>query len=264
MKIFYAFGIWFLSLQLYGQVNNYAVGDVVADFTVTDIYGNTYNLYNLTAQGKYVYLDFFYAACAACQSKISIFNEFWDKYGCGDNEIFCIAINQGVDDNATVAAFENQYGGSTHHAPAIASEGGAGSITTTFGVNVFSTFCLIAPDNKMINNNIHPVSAVKHFEDVFPAGFTPQPASCTNGFFENAALKKTKIFVDDNHHINVHFDQNATYELRIIDLTGKILFKKNFFAQQNIQLTDLQLNYGIYLIKINKQNSLTTYKILVD
>ena len=45
---------------VFAQVQNYNVGDVVDDFTVTDTDGNTWNLYDLTSQGKYVYLDFFF------------------------------------------------------------------------------------------------------------------------------------------------------------------------------------------------------------
>ena len=41
-----------ISSVITAQVQNYNVGEVVDDFTVTDTDGNTWNLYDLTSQGK--------------------------------------------------------------------------------------------------------------------------------------------------------------------------------------------------------------------
>ena len=48
-----------LSTGLFAQVTGYSVGDVVDNFTVTDVNGNEHSLYDITASGQYVYLDFF-------------------------------------------------------------------------------------------------------------------------------------------------------------------------------------------------------------
>ncbi len=107
------------------QVQNCDIGDVVDDFTVIDIYGGEHNLYSYLGEGKYVYLDFFFDICAPCEITTPIFNEFYDKYGCGMGDVICISINNGTDNNAEVEAFQNMYGGPFNHAPAISSERGA-------------------------------------------------------------------------------------------------------------------------------------------
>ncbi|HOY27919.1 MAG TPA: redoxin domain-containing protein [Flavobacteriales bacterium] len=48
------------------QIQGYNVGEVVDDFTVTDTQGNEHNLYEITASGKHVILDFFFDTCPPC------------------------------------------------------------------------------------------------------------------------------------------------------------------------------------------------------
>ncbi len=88
------------------QVNNYNVGDVVDDFTVTDVFGVEHNLYEYAAAGKYIYLDFFFDTCGPCQVTTPIFNEFYDKYGCNAGDLIMISINNGTDTDEEVIAFE--------------------------------------------------------------------------------------------------------------------------------------------------------------
>jgi thiol-disulfide isomerase/thioredoxin len=67
---------------IFAQTTNYNVGDIVDDFTVTDIYGVEHNLYEYTDAGKHIYLDFFFDTCGPCQTWQPTFSEFYDKYGC--------------------------------------------------------------------------------------------------------------------------------------------------------------------------------------
>jgi cytochrome oxidase Cu insertion factor (SCO1/SenC/PrrC family) len=242
-----------------GQVNNYQEGDVVDDFTVTDINGNQYSLHNLTSQGKYVYLDFFYTSCEACKTVIPIFNEFWDKYGCGANEIFCIAINRGVDNDMEVADFENQYGGNFNHAPAISNEGGSLDVVNNFGVNVYPTICLIGPDNKLINKNIRPVENVKNLEDALPDSFTPQPAPCSSGITSIEDFQ-AKIYVSEDKKLVISLDKFATYKLQIVDITGKIIWSQ---LQHTSPVFINHLKPGVYIVNIQVKRGTYTKKIVL-
>lgn len=53
------FLLFFVASFAFAQTSNYQNGDVVDNFTVTDIDGVEHDLYSITAQGKYVWLDFF-------------------------------------------------------------------------------------------------------------------------------------------------------------------------------------------------------------
>lgn len=122
------------------QVRNYQIGDQVDDFTVTDVHGMEHNLYSITAEGKYVWLDFFFVDCVPCQGSAPTFNQFYDKYGCNEGDVYCLSINLGYDSDARVIQYEEQFGGPFNHAPAASGDGGCGPVTSNFGVNAFPPF----------------------------------------------------------------------------------------------------------------------------
>jgi len=253
---------WLVIILLSGitkaQVNNYQVGDIVNDFTVTDIYGNQYSLYQLTAQGKYVYIDFFYTSCAACQNAIPVINEFWDKYGCGANEIFCLAINRGYDDDTAVTNFENQYGGNFNHCPAVSSDGGALNVTNAFGVRVFPTVCMIAPDNKLLNNDIRPLDNIRNLENTFPSNLNPQPTPCSSSIENNRELLP-RIFIKPNNEIVIKLNVHTDLNIKIFDLTGKLLLNRSFYSDK-ININDLQNLKGFYILQISSKQFKTINK----
>ncbi len=86
-----AFG-WACSAIGWAQIPN---GSIAPNFTVTDINGQSHNLYNLLDQGKTVYLDVFATWCVPCWNyhQTHALKEIWDTYGPpGTNEAYVIAI----------------------------------------------------------------------------------------------------------------------------------------------------------------------------
>ncbi len=176
-----------LAFVLCAQTTNYPIGSTVADFTVTDTEGNVHTLYNYTAQGKYVLLDFFFDTCPPCQATSQYFSQLHETYGCNDGDIICIAMNDGTDSNAEVDAYEATFGGPWAHPPAIGIEGGCAAVDAAFGVNAYPTYCLIGPDNLMKNNDIWPLTDMNTFVSAFPAGSNINPMACAVGVNEPVA-----------------------------------------------------------------------------
>jgi len=248
--LLFAFGCSFASMA---QTNNYQVGDIVNDFTVTDTEGVIHNLYDITASGKYVFLDFFFDTCVPCQQTQTYYNELHDKYGCNEDEIFVISINNGTDNNAEVIAFENTYGGPWVHAPAVSNEGNSEAVTIDFGVSAFPTYCLISPNNEMVNRDIWPISDVSTFEAAFPTGLNPTPMPCTIlGIDDATADNSISLFPNPSNGsiINLKLNKGTTSaDVRIYSVTGALVYEKSF--ESNLIQINTNLVSGIYVVKVN-------------
>lgn len=78
------------------------------DFTVTDLNGNSHNLFSILAAGKYVCLDFFFTTCGPCQATCPYFKETFTNYGCNTQDVYFMSVDQG-NTNAECAAYETTY-----------------------------------------------------------------------------------------------------------------------------------------------------------
>lgn len=253
--------LFLFTCYINAQVNNYNVGDVVNDFTVTDTEGNEYNLYSLTAAGKYVWLDFFFADCVPCQNSAPTFNEFFDKYGCNEGAVFCLSVNNGNDNDARVRQYEQQYGGPFNHAPAISNEGGGPAVDTDFGVNAYPTFCLIGPGNVLLNKDIWPLSGIQTFENTFPVGFEPEVIECSLGLADATGFDFNIYPSISNGKININLPNNMESSVFIYNTLGQVVFQ-NRYSEKSINLS-LELSPGIYVVKIVANNSTGSQRIII-
>lgn len=252
-----------IGLMANAQVTNYNVGDVVDDFTLTDTEGNIHNLYDITSEGKYVFLDFFFVDCVPCQTWQPTFSELHDKYGCNEGEVYCLSVNAGIDDDAAVIAYENTYGGPFNHAPAVSMEGGSGAVDANFGISAYPTFCLINPDNEILVLDIWPLTGVETFEATFPTGFDPQPMTCTILGVSDASNLDFVIYptISDGRAINIHLNEQLDTNINVYDVLGKQVYF-NSFTQKDIQLS-LNIATGTYFINISSETGTVTKAIII-
>lgn len=83
--------------------NIYSVGDYMADFTITDINGNEYRLYELLKEKYAVVLNFWYCGCDPCRKEFPALNIAYNTY---KDSIEVLAINDYASDSkADVAAY---------------------------------------------------------------------------------------------------------------------------------------------------------------
>jgi thiol-disulfide isomerase/thioredoxin len=127
------------------------------DFTVTDVHGNSHNLFSLLNEGKYVIVDFFFTTCGPCISSVPTLNQAFTDYGCNTGEVFFISIDDG-DSDAEVLQYENSYGGLL---PSVSgNDGGGNSVNSAYGISAYPTVILIAPDHTILEQDIFPVSNI--------------------------------------------------------------------------------------------------------
>ena len=240
------------------QATNYPNGSLVDDFTVTDIEGNTFSLYEITAQGKYVILDFFFAGCPPCQASQPHFNQLHQTYGCNGHDLFIASINNGDDNDAQVLAYENTYGGTYAHSPAVSNQGGGPAVTSAFGVGAFPTYVLIGPDNVMKVNDIWPISNMASFVAAFPAGSDIQPAQCAAvGVSEQSVDLVSAVYPSPTTgQITLETSISATGRIgiEVIDLLGRTVQQHDLGVRTTGRLTERMdlsaLTTGTYSIRI--------------
>lgn len=252
--------LFMLAGSTQAQVSNFAVGDVCPNFTVIDVNGVTHTLYDITATGQYVMLDFFFTTCPPCQATAPIWNELHEKYGCNQGQLYCLSIDNG-DSDQDVMAFENQYGGTFSHAPAASgTQGGGNAVNTTFGIVAYPTYTLIGPDNKFINTDIWPISSVVDFENAFPSGSNIMPMACTSvsvddelnaatlNMYPNPAAQSTRL--------DLNFENFGEVSIEVYDILGKQVAVRSLgTVDAGVQTVDLDLsaiNNGIYIVRIQQ------------
>ena len=240
-----------LPILSHAQATNYNVGDVVDDFTVTDTEGVEHNLYSITASGKYVFLDFFFVNCGPCQTWQATYNQLHDRYGCNEGAVYCLSINNGFDNDQQVIQYEETFGGPYNHAPAVSNEGGGEAVDANFGVSAYPTFCLISPDNIIINTDIWPLTGIETFEAAFPAGFDPEPMECNVlSIGEQSALEvalyPNPVNAQDTLHVRLSQAQTGTFT--VYSTNGRVLFTGSI--EGNSLAIPVRLSSGTYFLSI--------------
>ena len=138
-------------LQAHAQTNL----TTAVDFTVTDVHGNTHNLFSILNSEKHVILDFFFTTCPPCIASVPIINQVYTDYGCNMGEIVFLSIDAG-DTDAQVLQYENDYGGLLPSVSGV--NGGGDAVNSAYGIGAYPTVVLIAPDRTVLEQDIYPVT----------------------------------------------------------------------------------------------------------
>ena len=216
MKKLYTTFILCLSLV---SVNAQTSLTTAVDFTVTDVHGNTHNLFSYLDEGKHVIVDFFFTTCGPCIASVPTMNQAYTDYGCNTGEVFFISIDNG-DSDATVLQYETDYGGLFPSVSGI--DGGGNLVVSNYGIGAYPTVILIAPDRSILEQDIFPVSNIT----------TALP---------NAGLNIAVCDTGSSTTITEIVIEKEIKENRIFDVLGR---------QRNVPFSDLPK--GVYIIDKKK------------
>jgi cytochrome oxidase Cu insertion factor (SCO1/SenC/PrrC family) len=147
-----------VNIQLQEQMGKIALGDVMFDFTVTDVEGTEYTLSKLLETKKAVVLNLWYTNCQPCQAEFPYLIKAYKYYA---DDIALLAIDPEGDSAEDIAAFATEYGFTF---PAIEGEEGWTQVLsnlaypTTIVIDRFGTVGMIHTGS---------VDRAKIFKDVF-------------------------------------------------------------------------------------------------
>ena len=135
---------------------------VAQDFTVFDIDGNSYHLFDILSQGKYVYLEFSFIGCPYCVAQIPDMNLIYSDHGCNNKDVVFLSFFSPSDDSTAMVQYR------IDHAPLdypliYGSQNGVdngGSVYDYYGFPGNPAGCLIAPNHDVVEQDLYPNGGV--------------------------------------------------------------------------------------------------------
>ena len=160
-NIFLSILFYFSSQVLIAQIPN---GTIAPNFTLTDIDGNTHELYDYLDQGKSVLLDFFAVWCVPCQNHASTLESAYQAYGPnGSNSMMFLSLEA---ENSTTDAQCNNYGGfpwsSIISYPIINNTGNA---PNEYAINYYPSVFIVCPDRTISEVGQIGLNGIGNFVD---------------------------------------------------------------------------------------------------
>ena len=153
----------------------YNLGDTMINFTLTDIDGNEYELYELLEEKKAVVLNFWFYGCGPCQSEFPALNTAYNNYK-GDIEI--LAINDHPYESLSKVQNYEKDKGLTLDMPLFRGEYGSKVSLSRFDSDGYPTTVVIDRYGKICFVHVGAVTNVSYWNKLF-AYFTSDDYTST-------------------------------------------------------------------------------------
>lgn len=125
------------------------------DFTATDIYGNEVHLFDILDGGQYVLIDFFYTDCSGCIQTIPYVKQAYQALGCNMHDVFFMEVDF-LDSEADCINWATNY---AVDYPTISGDAGGTNICIDYGISMYPTMILIAPDRQIVIQDLWPIGS---------------------------------------------------------------------------------------------------------
>jgi len=216
------------------------------NFTQTDIYGNTYNLYDQLDLGKVVVIDFYAIGWPSCMTNAAPLDTIFQNY---QSQLFMYGIESYGGDSAAIEQFKLDHGPISY--PMFSTEDND-SILSLYSVYGTPKYYVVCPDSSYRSVN---------FNDI-----TGMIDTCLAHMVNIETVKKSNINIYSNSNkivVNGNFKNFDNINLSIYDLTGKKIETKQIISNNN--LFYVHYTQGIYIVKLYSKNELIkTQKVVIQ
>lgn len=239
-----------LVLSLPGFMNIFAQ-DKALDFTLTDINGTEWTLFDELAKGKTVLIDFYYAECVPCKTLTPQLVTLNSEYQNSGLQVIGISNR---DDNEKLKTFEEAYG---VNYPSGGVEGMGDDITNDY-MNYFSflawpTYAVVCPDTSMAWD-IRPVSeGLPELREKVDLCLGGSSGAHINPKDKNPLSGVKVIWQQGALNIQVDFEFKGEFVLSLHTLKGtlvkEIRWNQGLNALVSVPLPNLA--QGLYIVSID-------------
>lgn len=201
-----------------------------ADFTITDVDGNSRNLYAELDADRIVVLKFFTNWCSICNNTanevVDIYN---DHQTAGDPVVFWALNRDQNETNTHATTFRD------NHSIPFPVIGEAYSVAQLYGVIYQPEYYIIRPDRSYVKNNSY-----SDMEAAVQAALAAQSTG-VNEFSEQDNV------VFSNNRFSWNSATNGQAVLKLTDLYGRMMLEQSLTAGESV---DLNLSNGVYLFSL--------------
>ncbi|MCB0760363.1 MAG: redoxin domain-containing protein [Flavobacteriales bacterium] len=231
------------------------------DFTVTDLEGHEHTLFDYLNDGKYVCIDFFAYWCGPCQTTAPQFTQVFHEYGCNDGEVIFLSVEY-EGSTAQTETFETSYSGNNPPPAVSGLDGGGGDVHATYGIQLFPTYILIAPDQSIVEQDIWPMSASILAGVLDSYGISQM--ECSTSVDEASGVADVVAFpVPAKDVLQVQLEgASGISQVTLYSIVGERVLSTTT-AQSTVSLDVSELENGHYILSVESGSEMIRKKITV-
>ena len=250
--------VFMLNINVYAQLPN---GSVAPDFTLTDYYGTTHNLYSYLNTGKTVFIEIFAAHCPVCWSyhQTNTMKNLYNNYGPnGTNELLVLALehDQWNDSNAFIGngpawvTQGNWLDGTPF--PIFDVEDPNRGVFNDYNVTFYPVVYKICP-NKIVERVMTSETFAQLYQKV---------QDCQTTMSITEIINKDQIYINQDSKMLIVGEYQQVKSIAIINLQGQVIKTISPIKSAAINISDL--NTGVYIFEIQTEDTIVYKKFYVN
>ena len=215
------------------------------DFNSIDDYGTEVHLFDILDRGQNVVMYFFFSDAETSPYFDPNIAQAYHHFGDNQGDVYFVGVAPS-DDSLTIANWRMEYEVDFPVINRISVGDDAHEICEDYGVIIFSTFVLIAPDKRILIDNIWPImdaqELIAEIEDKMVVD--DNIADVNNeglGVYPNPASSL----------VNIKSSARGSGDISIFDMTGRCV--KTVYVEDisNATINIEDLDKGVYFVDVN-------------
>ncbi len=219
------------------------------DFYAVDDLGTKVHLFEILDRGQFAFIYFFFTDAADSELVDPYIAVAYEELGANQDEVYFIGVTP-VNDSMAADGWKIEYGPDFPILHKFTEGSTAVDICDDYQIKLFPTSILIAPDRKIVVNNIWPPTSLDNILNPILSAISNYGGG-ENGGGENVGeIVKNDINIYPNpatKDFKVNVNGNAN--VMIYDMTGRCVKEVNVDNNTTINIEDL--NTGVYFVNVN-------------